>query len=90
MLFGHGQHTLKTITTTVVTDHEGLKWIDEFAQYRLDFRYREGSEAVVPDTISRRPDFMGDGPANRAWVEESDPTEAALAATQTALDEDLA
>jgi hypothetical protein len=66
----------------VVTDHESLKylattktpskrlarWIDEFSEYQLDIKYRKGSEAVVPDAISRRPDFLGKGPANVAWT----------------------
>ena len=34
----------------------------------MDIRYRPGSEAVVPDAISRRPDFVGKGPANVAWL----------------------
>ena len=69
-------------TTEVVTDHESLKyltttktpskrlarWIDEFAEYQLDIKYRKGSEAVIPDAISRRPDFLGKGPANVAWT----------------------
>jgi transposase InsO family protein len=67
-------------TTTVVTDHESLqylastkryskrlaRWIAEFQEYDLQIRYRKGSEAVVPDAISRRPDFIGEGPANVA------------------------
>jgi hypothetical protein len=71
--------------TTIVTDHESLKylnttrtpskrlarWIDEFSEYSLDIRYRRGSDAVVPDALSRRPDFIGEGPANRAWVEDA-------------------
>lgn len=66
--------------TTVITDHEGLqyltttrayskrlaRWIDEFQAYDLELRYRRGEEAVVPDAISRRPDFLGEGPANVA------------------------
>lgn len=69
-------------TTEVVTDHESLKyltttktpskrlarWIDEFSEYQLDIKYRKGSEAIVPDAISRRPDFVGRGPANVAWT----------------------
>jgi hypothetical protein len=56
---------------TVITDHDSLKymntvqkpskrlarWIDEFQQYNLVIKYRPGSQAVVPDAISRRPDF---------------------------------
>ncbi|KAG0153432.1 hypothetical protein PDIDSM_5285 [Penicillium digitatum] len=66
--------------TTIITDHEGLqylattrayskrlaRWIDEFQAYNLELRYRKGEEAVVPDAISRRPDFIGEGPANMA------------------------
>jgi hypothetical protein len=64
--------------TAIVTDHASLqylqttttyskrlaRWVDEFQEYDLDIQYRKGSEAVVPDAISRRPDFIEDGPAN--------------------------
>jgi hypothetical protein len=57
---------------TVLTDHESLKymntikrpskrlarWIDEFQEWNLKIKYRRGSEAVVPDALSRRPDYM--------------------------------
>jgi hypothetical protein len=57
---------------TVLTDHESLKymntikhpsarltrWIDEFQMYDLDIRYRPGVKAIVPDTLSRRPDYL--------------------------------
>jgi hypothetical protein len=33
----------------------GMGLIDEFSEYPLDIRYRKGSEAVIPDAISRRP-----------------------------------
>jgi len=66
--------------TTILTDHESLKylatmrnpskrlarWIDEFGEYDLNIQYRRGSQALVPDTLSRRPDFMGEGPRNQA------------------------
>ena len=56
---------------TIITDHDSLKymntvqkpskrlarWIDEFQQYTLIIKYRPGNQAVVPDAISRRPDF---------------------------------
>ena len=56
---------------TVITDHDSLKymntiqkpskrlarWVDEFQQYNLVIKYRPGSQAIVPDAISRRPDF---------------------------------
>src|SRR5437667_2071825 len=57
---------------TVITDHDSLKymntiqnpskrmarWVDEFQQYTLVIKYRPGSQATVPDAISRRPDFL--------------------------------
>jgi len=57
---------------TIYTDHESLKymntikkpsarlirWIDEFQMYDLDIRYRPGVKATVPDTLSRRPDYL--------------------------------
>src|SRR5204863_8164824 len=56
---------------TVITDHESLKymntinhpskriarWVDEFQQYDLIIKYRPGSQAIVPDALSRRPDY---------------------------------
>src|SRR5436305_374185 len=56
---------------TVITDHDSLKymntiqkpskrlarWVDEFQQYNLIIKYRPGKLAIVPDAISRRPDF---------------------------------
>lgn len=38
--------------------------------YNLDIRYRKGSDAVVPDAISYRPDFVQHQPAN---IAERDP-----------------
>ena len=38
-------------------------WIAEFGTYDLDIQYRPGPEAIVPDAISRRPDFIGVGEA---------------------------
>ena len=63
---------------TILTDHQSLqylkslrnptkrvvRWIDEFQQYNLNIKYRKGSEAVVPDALSRRPDFIPDQAAN--------------------------
>ena len=90
--------------TEVLTDHESLKylqttrtpskrlarWIDEFSEFDLDIRYRKGSEAIVPDAISRRPDFLGKGVANKAWVPERGfAATACLSALQSSpLDED--
>jgi hypothetical protein len=67
-------------TTTIITDHESLqylastkkfskrlaRWVAEFQEYSLQIRYRKGAEALIPDAISRRPDFIGKGPANIA------------------------
>jgi transposase InsO family protein len=75
-------HYINGKRTVILTDHKSLqyltssrnqskrlaRWVDEFQQYDLDIRYRKGSEAIVPDAISRRPDFIGKGPANVAWI----------------------
>ena len=56
---------------TVLTDHESLKymnsirrpsrrlarWIEEFQEWKLKIKYRRGSEAILPDALSRRPDY---------------------------------
>ena len=66
----------------VWTDHESLKylatmrnpskrlarWLEEFGEYALDIRYRKGQENMIPDAISRRPDWMGKGPRDRAAI----------------------
>jgi hypothetical protein len=66
--------------TVILTDHESLKylqtmktpskrvarWFEEFSEFDIEIKYRKGSEAIVPDAISRRPDFMGNTPANVA------------------------
>ena len=57
---------------TIITDHDSLKymntmknpskrlarWLDEFQQYNLIIKYRPGEQAIVPDAISRRPDYF--------------------------------
>lgn len=62
-----------------MTDHESLRYlrtmknpskrlarsVDEFQSYDLEIVYRPGKEAVIPDGISRRPDFLSNAPANR-------------------------
>ena len=59
-------------TTTVRTDHKGLqylqtqtqpssrlaRWLAEFREYKLNIKYKPGSEMTVPDTLSRRGDFQ--------------------------------
>jgi hypothetical protein len=71
--------------TTIVTDHASLqyltstktyskrlaRWVAEFQEYDLRIQYRKGSDAVVPDALSRRPDLVEDSPAN---VSKSRPT----------------
>lgn len=58
-------------TTLVRTDHAGLqhlrttvkpsgrlaRWLAEFGNYKLDIRYKPGSQMTVPDALSRRSDF---------------------------------
>jgi ribosomal protein L24E len=44
------------------------KWLNKFEKYNLDIRYRKGSEAIIPDVISRKPDFLEVGPRNRAYI----------------------
>jgi hypothetical protein len=34
------------------------RWVDEFQRYKLNIRYRPGSQNVVPDALSRRPDYL--------------------------------
>ena len=33
------------------------RWIEEFQAWKLKIKYRRGSDAVVPDALSRRPDY---------------------------------
>ena len=69
--------------TTILTDHKSLKylkttktpskrlahWIEEFGQYNLDICYRPGCNAVVPDALSCRLDFIGKpGTGTQAFV----------------------
>lgn len=65
---------------TVLTDHQSLqymnsmttqskrlaRWVEEFQSFHLDIKYRPGSQAIVPDALSRRPDFMSTKKANMA------------------------
>lgn len=66
------QYIGNSYTKIFLTDHESLKylqtlkrpsprlvrWIDQFKKYSPDIRYRPRSEAIAPDSISRRPDFL--------------------------------
>ena len=69
-------------TTMILTDHKSLKylkiiktplkclahWVSEFTEYDLDIKYCKGSETVVLNVLSCRPDFMSKTPVN--WVIE--------------------
>ena len=35
-----------------------VHWIEEFQARDLTIKYRKGSEATVPDALSRRPDYL--------------------------------
>ena len=64
--------------TMILTDHKSLKylktikislkhlahWVSEFTEYDLNIKYCKGSEAVISDMLSHRPDFMSKTPAN--------------------------
>jgi len=69
---------------TVITDHDSLKymntiqnpskriarWVEEFQQYNLIIKYRPGKQAVIPDALSRRPDFLNSMRLGREKEEE--------------------
>jgi hypothetical protein len=44
------------------------RWLDKFKKYNLNIRYRKGSEIIISDVISRRPDFLEVRPRNRAYI----------------------
>ena len=62
----------------ILTDHKSLKylkiiktslkclahWVSEFTEYDLDIKYHKGSETVVSDALSYRPDFISKTPVN--------------------------
>jgi hypothetical protein len=66
------QYVDNGLPITVITDHDSLKymntikkpskrlarWVDEFQQYNLVIKYRPGKLAIVPDALSRRPDYL--------------------------------
>ena len=37
------------------------RWIEEFQEWKLKIKYRRGSEATLPDALSRRPDYKQRG-----------------------------
>jgi hypothetical protein len=45
-----------------------IRWIKEFGEYNLLIQYRKGLENAVSDAINRRPDFISEGPRNRAVI----------------------
>jgi transposase InsO family protein len=62
-------HSLQYIPSTVTASRRLERWLDEFSQYDLDIRYRPGSQAVIPDALSRRPDW-GSGVLSTAVAED--------------------
>lgn len=42
------------------------RWISEFAEYDLDIRYQKKKDAIVPDALNQRPDFISNRLANKA------------------------
>jgi hypothetical protein len=68
---------------TIITDHDSLKymntmqnpskrlarWVDEFQGYKLNIQYRPGDQNIVPDALSRRPDYLN----SPTWGREEDP-----------------
>ena len=71
---------------TIITDHDLLKyintvqkpskrlarWVDEFQQYSLIIKYRPVKLAIVPDAISRRPDFSRQPDFNALELQHAD------------------
>lgn len=41
-------------------------WVSEFAEYDLNIKYQKKKDAIVPDVLSRQPDFISDKPGNKA------------------------
>ncbi|CAI7622760.1 unnamed protein product [Penicillium bialowiezense] len=58
--------SLQYLATTRVYSKRLARWVDEFEDKNLKWKYRPGSEAIIPDTLSRRPDFVENTPANLA------------------------
>ncbi|OQD73316.1 hypothetical protein PENANT_c212G08917, partial [Penicillium antarcticum] len=56
------------LDTTQVYSKRLARWIEEFQEHNLKIRYRKGSEAIVPDAISRRPDFVQEESAANSQV----------------------
>ena len=65
-------------TIMILTDYKSLKylktiktslkclahWVSEFIKYDLNIKYYKGSETVVSDMLSHRPDFISKTPVN--------------------------
>ena len=58
--------SLKYLKTTKTPLKCLAHWVLEFAEYDLDIKYHKGSETVVSDALSHRPDFISKMPANQA------------------------
>jgi hypothetical protein len=69
--FSRNRHILLPVHTTVYTDHLNLRywtkprqlnprqarWVDTLSNFRFKIVYRPGKEAILPDALSRRPDY---------------------------------
>ena len=69
--FVRRRHMLLQVSTTVVTDHQNLKywmtprqlsprqarWVEILAVFRFKIVYRPGKQASMPDALSRRSDY---------------------------------
>ena len=78
----YGERIQNGYVTTILTDHESLKyleftrhpskrlarWVSEFAEHDIKIEYRPGKGCVVPDAISRRPDWMEKISATSAFI----------------------
>ena len=60
--------SLKYLKTTKTSLKCLAHWVSEFAEYDLDIKYHKGSETVVLNALSCRPDFMSKTPVN--WAEK--------------------
>jgi hypothetical protein len=60
--------SLKYLTTMRNLTKRLIRWIKEFSEYNLLIQYRKGLKNAVSNAISRRPDFISEGPRNRIII----------------------
>jgi len=58
--------SLKYLQTMKTPSKRVVRWFKEFSEFNIKIRYRKGLEAIVPDALSRRPNFIGNTPTNVA------------------------